>query len=421
MHVLIIPSEEFIPEYSPLSGIFQYDQAVALKLSSIINVGVLSVCYPIAIKTTLKTILRKCFFKKVFYKALEGKSLITILNILFEQILHPRKIYTENINGINVIRIRRRCWDDSNFNQQLNYYNKSIEFAELIYEQKFGVPAIIHAHNAWFAGIASLIISEQRKIPFVITEHSTFYARNLIPEEFHSAIKEVFEKSKKNIFVSSNLLDILVTKGLVSGNFIIIPNVIDPSFENVDFKYKSKAKDEFIFLNIAELTEKKGQTILLKAFASNFSGNKKVKLIIGGDGDLKRKLLQLVTEFGITDQVLFVGLLKRNEVLELMNSCDVFVLPSFFETFGVVLIEAMVCGKPVIATKSGGPESIVNDTNGVIIETGNVEQLATVMNDFYYGKISFDAAKIREDAINKYGSLTIANKLLGEYKSVLLN
>jgi glycosyltransferase involved in cell wall biosynthesis len=420
MHVLIIPSEEFIPEYSPLSGIFQYDQAIALK-SSFANVGVVSVCYPIAIKTTLKTILRICLYKKVFYKALEGKSLINTISILFEQLLHSRKIYIENINGINVIRIRKRCWDDCTFKQQLNYYNKSIEVAELVYEQKFGIPNIIHAHNAWFAGIASLSISEKRKIPFVITEHSTFYARNLIPVEFYALIKLAFQKSKKNIFVSSNLSEILISKGLLYDNFITIPNVIDSSFENLDIGHQRKVKKEFVFLNIAELTEKKGQSILIKAFASNFSKNKNVKLVIGGDGDLKTELRLLVTELKIEDQVLFVGLLKRNEVLELMNNCDVFVLPSFFETFGVVLIEAMVCGKPVIATKSGGPESIVNDINGVVIETGNIEQLANVMNDFYYGRLTFDATKIREDAINKYGSLTIANRLLGEYKSVLSN
>ena len=103
-----------------------------------------------------------------------------------------------------------------------------------------------------------------------------------------------------------------------------------------------------------------------------------------------------------------------------MQKCDIFVLSSKIETFGVVLIEAMACGKPVVATKCGGPESIVVNTElGELVENSEdafVQGLETVIN----GIERYDNEKIRDYVVANFSPEVLADKLTEIYEKVLL-
>jgi len=98
---------------------------------------------------------------------------------------------------------------------------------------------------------------------------------------------------------------------------------------------------------------------------------------------------------------------------------DCFVLPSRYETFGVVLIEALASGLPLIATKCGGPEDIVNCGNGVLVEIDNVELLAEAMRALKRNKHKYDANRLREEAILRFGEAAFVNNVLPIYEAAI--
>ena len=83
------------------------------------------------------------------------------------------------------------------------------------------------------------------------------------------------------------------------------------------------------------------------------------------------------------NSVEFLGSLNRSQVVSHMQQCDCFVLPSRYETFGVVYIEAMACGKPVIAVANGGPDDFVKGFNGMLIEPNDIAGLQHVLEQMY--------------------------------------
>jgi glycosyltransferase involved in cell wall biosynthesis len=197
-----------------------------------------------------------------------------------------------------------------------------------------------------------------------------------------------------------------------------IPNMLDPLFAQPLPSFQ-KDKDTFTFFNVAELTEKKGHAILLEAFALAFRGREDVRLVIGGSGALTDELKSLSFSLKIDRQVEFSGMLDRETLRSNMLAADVFVLPSLFETFGVVVIEAMSCGKPVIATVCGGPEHILDTTSGLLIESGNVEALAGAMLDMVVHAGAYDADRIRSTALEQYGPQVIGRSIEAVYLEIL--
>jgi glycosyltransferase involved in cell wall biosynthesis len=148
-------------------------------------------------------------------------------------------------------------------------------------------------------------------------------------------------------------------------------------------------------LCVAMHNEKKGIDVLLRAFAQIQDKEPKLRLMLAGDGPLRSRFEELAASLGIVDKVKFLGQQGRAQVADLLYGCEVFVLPSRSEPFGIVLIEAMAFKKPVVATTVGGiPEIIENGKDGILVEPDNpralAEALITVLED---RTLSLDLAK----------------------------
>ena len=102
-----------------------------------------------------------------------------------------------------------------------------------------------------------------------------------------------------------------------------------------------------------------------------------------------------------------------------MNRCDVFVLPSRYETFGVVYIEALASGRPVIGALNGGAEDIINNLNGYLIPIDDIDILAEKMIEVYDNIESYDEEEIRIDCLKRFSPKVIVNKIISVYKEVL--
>ena len=116
--------------------------------------------------------------------------------------------------------------------------------------------------------------------------------------------------------------------------------------------------------------------------------------------------------------IFLLGNTSREEVKNLMQMCDVFVLTSKKETFGVVLIEAMSCGKPVISTKSGGPEYIINQNNGILCKN-SIEDISRALYDAKSSIKDFDHKKIRDHVKKSFSPEKFAHKALNDYLKII--
>lgn len=201
---------------------------------------------------------------------------------------------------------------------------------------------------------------------------------------------------------------------------LVVPNVLDPFVEQATWFNKiSKASDTFVFVSIASLIPLKRQADVIRAFSNSFRGKVNVRLVIGGDGEMKSYLESLIGQLGLKEQVFLSGKLSREEVLSTIDESDCMILSSEIETFGVVLIEALSRGKPLIASKCGGPESIVDSQNGLLYEIGDIEGLSKAMLYIQENIHTYEPRVIREDALLKYGNKPFARKISSVYNSIL--
>ncbi len=160
----------------------------------------------------------------------------------------------------------------------------------------------------------------------------------------------------------------LLSKGLVIHNGIRIEDFETNGYHNVDHKP--------YILCVAAHNEKKGIELLIKAFQKITRINDKINLLLVGDGPLRPMLERIVYEVGLTQRIKFLGHRDRKQIAVLLHECEIFVLPSRAESFGIVLLEAMACKKPIVATAVGGiTEIIQNNLNGLLVPPENTDAL----------------------------------------------
>ena len=271
------------------------------------------------------------------------------------------------------------------------------------YFQLYGKPDIIHSHNALYAGMLGKKIREKFGVPYIVTEHSTVFSRQLISDK--STLKRVekaYQNSASLTAVSQPFCDLL-NNTFSTRRFEYLPNVLDPEFESKEFNTERKRCKEFVFVNIAELQPKKDHQTLIKAFKKVYLQHPYARLLIGGDGLSAEGLKHFVAKENLQDAVQFLGFLNREQVFAALQQSDCFVLSSKHETFGVVVIEAMLVGKPVIVTRCGGPESFVTKATGIVIEKENETELENAMVEMLRNSSSYNAGSIRRYAISHFG------------------
>lgn len=286
------------------------------------------------------------------------------------------------------------------------------------YVRDHGTPDIIHAHSMNHAGILAQQIHAKTGIPFVLTEHSSTYARKLIRNWQRPAMLRSAQQCSARIAVSKDFCRLLETEygGL---DWQYIPNSLSPAFiRPVDLANKPKNAD-FTFCSVAHLNYNKGFDILLPAFAEALKTHPDLKLKIGGTGLIASQLHNLAAELGLENSVEFLGGLQNDQVLDLMFRSDAFVLASRNETFGVVFIEALSQGLPVAATRCGGPQTIINENNGILVPVGDVQALADALVSLYENRGRYDAQTLRADCLSEFGEEAVVRQITAVYKTIL--
>ncbi|BHH86287.1 glycosyltransferase family 4 protein [Desulforhopalus sp. 52FAK] len=181
--------------------------------------------------------------------------------------------------------------------------------------------------------------------------------------------------SKKIVFVSDRLREHYVNKkGFSTGKSITIYNGVDtsefyPQKDDCIRKELGFGPEHVVIGAVGNIRPAKGYYIFLKAAQLIYKQHPECRFIVAGQGTgkLYDDLLELRTKLGLNKVFQFIGF--QNDASKVFNNFDIFVLPSVSEGFSISTIEAMACGLPVIVTKSGGPEEIVeHDFNGLTVE-----------------------------------------------------
>ncbi|HET6497970.1 MAG TPA: glycosyltransferase [Coriobacteriia bacterium] len=288
------------------------------------------------------------------------------------------------------------------------------------YRAEQGRPDILHAHSTLMGGVLAARISHMTGVPYVVTEHSSLYGRDALRSWQLDKARQALAGSRARIVVSPQLGRALEARlGQAACPWIWVPNLVDAAFLAVPLRTTGQS-EPFRFLNVALLSENKGHVHLLEAFARAFGGSRDVELRIGGDGPMRRTLEKTAERLGISESVRFLGRLDRHRVLEEVVEADVFVLSSLVETFGVVLVEALACGTPVIATRSGGPECIVQPGDGLLVEPGQPGELAVAMLQMYRDVSGFEPAAIRERCRARFSEDSVVASLEAIYHEATL-
>lgn len=296
----------------------------------------------------------------------------------------------------------------------LFFYQMQLEknFNEIV--SSWGMPDIIHVHVVLPTGWVALKIGNTYKIPVVLTEHTEPFSLHLRTSVYQRLTRQTLLGVNRIIAVSP-FLKKQILEFEPHANIEVIGNVIDDSFFSPASFVREKT-DVFHFLTVALLVERKGIRYLIEAvklLSQNIDD--KFVVVIGGDGPLRLGLENLVKQLGVIDNCRFVGALNRSEVRDWINQSDVFVLPSLGETFGVVLLEAMMCGKPVIATRCGGPDFLVTPEVGVLVDVADSVALAGAMNDFIRNRRKFNARSIRKITVDMYGQISFLRRIARVY------
>ncbi len=217
---------------------------------------------------------------------------------------------------------------------------------------------------------------------------------------------------------------IIECEGAPESRVTVIPYYIDLD----RYKFAANAghlapKNEFIIGYVARLSFEKGQRVLLPALKLALQKNENIKLWLIGDGPDKENLKNMVVELGIGEKVKFWGM--REDIPELLAQMDLFVLSSYNEGLGTVILEAMASGIPVIASKVGGVlEIIEHRENGVMFPVGDIEVLAEEIARM----INLDEAerskiirKARENIETHYSKASVIKQLSDLYFSTWKN
>ena len=379
MRILIIPSW-YKSKYNPLNGIFFKEQAEALAKYghevTVINVNFLN----------RNDVLNRCFFHKSFVA--ENNVAVYSLNIanfgLLLKIL-PLAVFVYKTLLFRVFNKLRK--DGHHFD-------------------------IIHAHSFSLAGYCSTFLSKKFNIPLVCTEHSSAVHQKQLTKREQKLLIRTVDKSSSFICVSKGLQAAVEQYAGVRDNIVVVSNIVNSIFGHTGETEKDKAAVHF--LSIGGLIYTKRHAFMIDCFDEAFSNQEDVQLKIAGEGALKGELEKQIKRLERND-VLLLGQLDRESIKQEIEKSDVFVLVSSSETFGVVYIEAMACGKPVIATKNGGANDIVNENNGILIDVDNQKQLVEAFRYMYKNSQKYDGEQIAANCHALYSEETVVKSLTEIY------
>lgn len=338
----------------------------------------------------------------------------------------------EVVDGVHVHRVDSYRSPVPDFISWVLMMNVNLQLyaAETIHsgEEK---PDIIHAHD-WLVANATIGLKHIFRKPMAATIHSTEYGRrNGISTDYQRMIHRTEAWLAHEAWRAICCSDYMASQvnyalGLPRGNIEVIPNGValsefKESYDKAAFKSRFARSDEKIVLFVGRLVYEKGCLALVEA-AQRVLREVNAKFIVVGDGYLRGELMRRAWDAGIGGKMFFTGFLDERSLRLLYRTADVCVVPSLYEPFGIVALEAMAAKTPVVVSGVGGLLEVVeHDKTGVVVYPDNPDSLAwgllrVLKDDAYADWLRFNAYQKIMDVFNWQH---IAKQTLSFYEGVL--
>jgi len=285
-----------------------------------------------------------------------------------------------------------------------------------LYVAHEGMPDIIYAHYLYNIFYASTL-KQRYGVPLVGIEHWSELAK----EQLSSKVKYWGENAYSNVdklLVVSQSLQSHIYKHFKKESTVVY-DMLGQEFVSSKVKKKEEKSQPFRFVAVGSLIHRKGFDLLLQAFCRSGLKEKGCSIVIIGDGPEKTNLFSLAKLLGVSEYVCLAGRKTKDEIISEMQQSHVFVLSSRAETFGVVCIEALSQGLPNIATVCGGPEEFINEKNGILVPTDNVEALSEAMVNLYNNYSKFDSMAIADECKRRFAPQVIAGQLTTIFEGLI--
>lgn len=283
----------------------------------------------------------------------------------------------------------------------------------------WGGPEIAHVQALYPAAVIARRIRRLYGIPYVITEHSEEYlaesTRKLVrtPGSLRFLLRPLAQRASRVIAVSRYLADRLSELGLANAP-LVIPNVVPISLPR-----PTASGSPHVITHVSNMGPAKNLTALLEATSLLRSHRQDFTLRLVGDGECRSDLEAWVAREQLQGVVEFVGSKSEDEVRTLLGESSFTVISSTHETFSVVAAESLMCGRPVLSTRCGGPEEFVTPEVGLLVEADSVGALTDGLDWMLDHYREFDSHSLHEYAAERFAPDVVAQQLLEVYRSVL--
>jgi glycosyltransferase involved in cell wall biosynthesis len=279
---------------------------------------------------------------------------------------------------------------------------------------------LIHAHVALPGGFAASLLKRLVRKPLILTEHLGPFAYLMGSFSKRVATQYAFRHIDAVVTVSEALAENIQAYCL-PGRYSVIPELVDLQRFTPD-TVTELASSPIQVLWVGRFTpgDEKGANLCLAAIQTVYRERGACfRVTLVGGGESLARFQHRAQEMGLAEICTFTGEVLFTQMPDLMRSCHFFVSSSLGETFGAVLIEAMACGKPVVATRCGGPEDIVKPEVGILVEAGNAQALAEGILQMMDTYKSYDPKTIVDYVARSFSAGAVADRLTNLYQQVL--
>lgn len=282
---------------------------------------------------------------------------------------------------------------------------------------------LIHAHFIYPDGVAGARLARRYGVPLVVTEHAFWHPWL---DQYPRVRKQAVGAAKTIAFhvaVSQSVRQSISRFTGENERLRVIP--VGVNMERFTPLSNGEKPDPNSILFVGRIHETKGVDILLRAMRLLVDRNPDVRLsLIGGsfyrqNQVREERLISMAEELGLGQHVRFLGIQSPDQVAETMRRSSLLVLPSRRETLGAVLVEALACGIPVVATRCGGPEDVVNDAVGRLVPNEDPSSLADAMEVVLKQHEQYDPRMLRQYAAERFSWQTVAAQTIDLYRSAL--
>lgn len=313
---------------------------------------------------------------------------------------------------------RARAVATNLLNSSLHYRRAGLAAFDAL-RAEWGTPDIVHVQALWPAAVIARAIERRFGIPYVVTEHSEEYSaasdRRLVrtPGMLRFVLRPLAHRAVRTMAVSRFLGSRLVELGLATDP-VIVPNVVPVSPPTPPMTDAPHA-----IAHVSVMGPAKNLPALLAAVDMLRARRSDFVLRLVGDGECRADAENLAASLGLADVVEFTGRKSAEEVREVLAASAFAVVSSTHETFSVVAAESLMCGRPVLSTRCGGPEEYVTPEVGHLVDAGSADALAEGLGWMLDHYRDFDPEALHAYARARFAPDVVAGRVLDVYREVL--